>query len=117
MSDYSVCQALYLQKKGSLMRVVDPRLGSEFERDEAEKMIRVALLCTSPSPALRPTMSEVVSMLGGHISIQEFNMDPGIYQSELKLQALREKFDDFYLDSTQTQTLPTISSSSPQTHS
>ncbi|KAH6796315.1 hypothetical protein C2S51_037301 [Perilla frutescens var. frutescens] len=102
--------ALFLQKKGSLMKLVDPRLGLNFDRDEVEKMIRVALLCTSPSPALRPTMSEVLSMLQGHISIQEFNMDPSIYESELKLQALREKFDDYYLDSTETHTLDTSSS-------
>ncbi|KAK6123956.1 hypothetical protein DH2020_042301 [Rehmannia glutinosa] len=95
--------ALVLQKGGSLMDLVDPRLGSNFNKNEAEKMIRIALLCTSPSPALRPTMSEVVSMLQGHISIQEFNNSPSIYSSELKLQALRQKYDDLYPDSSQTQ--------------
>ncbi|GFQ03190.1 probable LRR receptor-like serine/threonine-protein kinase at1g07650 [Phtheirospermum japonicum] len=105
-SEHFVCLldwALVIQKKGSLMELVDPRLGSNFNTNEAEKMIRIALLCTSPSPALRPTMSEVVSMLEGHISIQEFNMNPSIYSSELKLQALRERYDDFYLDSGETQ--------------
>ncbi|KAG8363138.1 hypothetical protein BUALT_BualtUnG0000500 [Buddleja alternifolia] len=97
--------ALVLQKKQSLMELVDPRLGSNFNKTEAEKMIRVALLCTSPSPALRPTMSEVVSMLQGDTSIQEFNMDPSISDTELKLQAIREKFDDLYLDSSETQAL------------
>ncbi|KAL8468314.1 hypothetical protein ACS0TY_031523 [Phlomoides rotata] len=91
--------ALFLQKKGSLMELLDPRLGLNFNTNEAEKMIRIALLCTSPSPALRPTMSQVVNMLKGDISIQEFNTDPSIYESELKLHALREKYDDFYLDS------------------
>lgn len=81
------------------MELVDPKLGSDLNLKEAEKMIRVALLCTSPSPALRPTMSEVVNMLQGNMSIQEFNMDPTIYQSELKLQAFRDKYSDFYLDS------------------
>ncbi|KAL3643564.1 hypothetical protein CASFOL_014379 [Castilleja foliolosa] len=105
-SEHFVCLldwALVIQKKGSLMELVDPRLGSNFDKNEAEKMIRIALLCTSPSPALRPTMSEVVSMLEGHISIQEFNMNPSIYSSELKLQALREKYDEFYVDSSETQ--------------
>ncbi|KAG8385384.1 hypothetical protein BUALT_Bualt03G0037400 [Buddleja alternifolia] len=101
----SVYKALVLQKKQSLMELVDPRLGSNFNKTEAEKMIRVALLCTSPSPALRPTMSEVVSMLQGDTSIQEFNMDPSISDTELKLQAIREKFDDLYLDSSETQAL------------
>ncbi|KAL3643560.1 hypothetical protein CASFOL_014375 [Castilleja foliolosa] len=105
-SEHFVCLldwALVIQKKGSLMELVDPRLGSNFDKNEAEKMIRIALLCTSPSPALRPTMSEVVSMLEGHISIQEFNTNPSIYNSELKLQALREKYDEFYIDSSETQ--------------
>ncbi|KAL8460746.1 hypothetical protein ACS0TY_032309 [Phlomoides rotata] len=95
--------ALFLQKKGSLMELVDPKLGSNFNINEADKMIRVALLCTSPSPALRPTMSEVVNMLQGNIRIQEFNMDPSIYESELKLQAFREKYSDLYLDSSGSQ--------------
>ncbi|KAL3643562.1 hypothetical protein CASFOL_014377 [Castilleja foliolosa] len=102
-SEHFVCLldwALVIQKKGSLMELVDPRLGSNFDKNEAERMIRIALLCTSPSPALRPTMSEVVSMLEGHISI---NMNPSIYSSELKLQALREKYDEFYIDSSDTQ--------------
>ncbi|KAL9146168.1 hypothetical protein ABFS82_13G092200 [Erythranthe guttata] len=96
--------ALVLQKKGSLMEIVDPRLGSNFNRYEAEKMIRIALLCASPSPALRPTMSEVVSMLRGRITIQEFNMYPAISDNEMKLQALREKYDELYPDLDETQT-------------
>jgi hypothetical protein len=47
------------------MELVDPKLGSEFNKEEAIRMIKVALLCTNPSPALRPTMSAVVSMLEG----------------------------------------------------
>ncbi|XP_051149897.1 probable LRR receptor-like serine/threonine-protein kinase At1g07650 isoform X2 [Andrographis paniculata] len=104
--------ALILQKQRRLMELVDPRLGSEFDRNEAEKIIRIALLCTSPSPALRPTMSEVVGMLQGQISIQEFNMDPDVYDSELKLQALREKYEDSYVDSSSTHGGTTSSSMS-----
>ncbi|XP_073300775.1 probable LRR receptor-like serine/threonine-protein kinase At1g07650 isoform X2 [Primulina huaijiensis] len=92
--------ALVLQKTGKLMELVDPRLLPYIDMEEAEKIIRIALLCTSPSPALRPTMSEVVSMLQGYISIQEFNMDPSIYSSELKLYELREKYE--YIDSSET---------------
>jgi hypothetical protein len=44
------------------MELVDPKLGSEFNKEEAIRMIKVALLCTNPSPALRPTMSAVVSV-------------------------------------------------------
>ncbi|KAM7530499.1 hypothetical protein LguiB_033909 [Lonicera macranthoides] len=65
--------ALVLQRKESLMAIADPRLGSNFDKEEVIRMIKVALLCTNPSPALRPTMSAVVSMLQGHITIQELD--------------------------------------------
>lgn len=58
-------QALVLQQKGNLMELVDLRLGTEFNEEEAIRMAKVALLCTNSSPALRPTMSEVVNMLEG----------------------------------------------------
>ncbi|GLT54266.1 hypothetical protein SLA2020_274780 [Shorea laevis] len=68
--------ALVLQKKGNLMELVDPKLVSELIKEEAIRMIKVALLCTDPSPALRPTMSAVVSMLEGQTTVDEVTMDP-----------------------------------------
>ena len=56
------------------MELVDPELGSEFNKEEALRMIKVALLCLNPSPALRPTMSAVVGMLEGQIVVDELNM-------------------------------------------
>lgn len=55
--------ALVLRQKGCLMDLVDPKLGSNLNKEKAMRMIKVALLCTNPSPTLRPTMSAVVSML------------------------------------------------------
>jgi hypothetical protein len=68
-----------LQKRGNLMALVDPKLRSEFNKEEAEKMIKVALLCANASPSLRPSMPAVVSMLEGQTSIQEVISDPTIY--------------------------------------
>jgi hypothetical protein len=53
------------------MELVDERLGEEFKKEEAMIMINVALLCTSFSPSLRPSMSSVVSMLEGRTNVQE----------------------------------------------
>jgi hypothetical protein len=61
------------------MALVDPKLRSEFNKEEAEKMIKVALLCANASPSLRPSMPAVVSMLEGQTSIQEVISDPTIY--------------------------------------
>ncbi|XP_019190159.1 PREDICTED: probable leucine-rich repeat receptor-like serine/threonine-protein kinase At3g14840 [Ipomoea nil] len=67
--------ALVLQENGNLMELIDPRLGSDFDKEQALKMIEVALLCTNPSPVLRPSMSEVVSMLEGSDDILEYKSD------------------------------------------
>uniref|UniRef100_A0A6N2KAH9 Serine-threonine/tyrosine-protein kinase catalytic domain-containing protein n=1 Tax=Salix viminalis TaxID=40686 RepID=A0A6N2KAH9_SALVM len=62
---------LYLQKNGDIMEMVDPRLGSAFNKKEVVRMINVALLCTNHP---RPAMSTVVSMLEGKTDIEE--LDP-----------------------------------------
>ena len=61
------------------MAMVDPKLRSEFNKEEAEKMIKVALLCANASPSLRPSMTAVVSMLEGQTSVHEVISDPSIY--------------------------------------
>ena len=58
------------------MEMVDPRLGSAFNKKEVVRMINVALLCTNQSPALRPTMSTVVSMLEGKTDVEELVVVP-----------------------------------------
>ncbi|PQQ01641.1 hypothetical protein Pyn_33241 [Prunus yedoensis var. nudiflora] len=98
--------ALVLQQKGNLMDLVDPRLGSNFSKEEAIRMVKVALLCTNPAPALRPTMSAVVSMLEGKTAVHELIMDPSIYGDEMRLTALRNQFDQIAQESsTGTQSL------------
>ncbi|KAJ6886145.1 hypothetical protein NC651_026737 [Populus alba x Populus x berolinensis] len=93
-----------LQKKGNLMEIVDPKLQSEFNKEEAERMIKLALLCTNASPSLRPAMSEVVSMLEGQTSIQEVTSDPSIYGDDLHSKHLNGHYQqvmDQSLNSTQ----------------
>ena len=48
--------------------MVDPTL-TEYEEDEAIRLIEVALLCTQASPVMRPPMSRVVAMLAGDAEI------------------------------------------------
>ncbi|GLT80155.1 hypothetical protein SLA2020_516090 [Shorea laevis] len=88
--------ALVLQQKGDLMDLVDPRLGAEFNKEEVTRMIRIALLCTNPSPALRPIMSSVVSMLEGKALVPELIMDPSIFGDESRLATLRNQFDQIH---------------------
>ncbi|KAK3003671.1 hypothetical protein RJ639_018368 [Escallonia herrerae] len=90
--------AFVLHQKGSLMELMDPRLGSSFNQEEAIRIIKVALLCTNRSPVLRPTMSAVVGMLQGHISVQELNMDPSIYGDDLMLQSPSDTYNEMRPD-------------------
>ncbi|KAG6692163.1 hypothetical protein I3842_10G099700 [Carya illinoinensis] len=85
--------ALVLQQKSNLVELVDPNLGSEFNMEEAIRMIKVALLCTNPSPALRPTMSVVVCMLEGQTVVDEVMMGPSKYADEFKFKASGEQFN------------------------
>ncbi|XP_010655578.1 probable LRR receptor-like serine/threonine-protein kinase At1g07650 isoform X4 [Vitis vinifera] len=92
--------AFVLQQKGNLMELVDPKLGADLNKEEAKIMIKVALLCTNPSPALRPTMSAVVSMLKGQTVVPEvLIMDPSSYSDHLKFNALRGQYDQMQLES------------------
>lgn len=50
--------------------MLDETLAS-FDEGEVLRVIGVALLCTQLSPACRPTMSRVMSMLIGHIEVPD----------------------------------------------
>ncbi|KAI5669869.1 hypothetical protein M9H77_19722 [Catharanthus roseus] len=54
-----------LQREKRLDAIVDRNLSKNYNIQEVEMMIQVALLCTQGSPEDRPAMSEVVRMLEG----------------------------------------------------
>ncbi|KAJ6744433.1 PROMASTIGOTE SURFACE ANTIGEN PROTEIN PSA [Salix purpurea] len=84
---------LYLQKNGDIMEMVDPRLGSAFNKKEVVRMINVALLCTNQSPALRPAMSTVVSMLEGKTDVEE--LVPSRLSDQLGYELVNPLFNKF----------------------
>lgn len=63
-------KAYVQQEQGNLLDLVDPSLGSDYKKEEALRMLNLALLCANPSPSLRPQMSSVVHMLQGKIPVQ-----------------------------------------------
>ncbi|KAK7324509.1 hypothetical protein VNO77_28114 [Canavalia gladiata] len=67
---YLLDWAYVLQEQGNLLELVDPSLGSNYSQEEVMRMLQLALLCTNPSPTLRPSMSLVVRMLEGKTPIQ-----------------------------------------------
>ncbi|KAJ6416782.1 hypothetical protein OIU84_002622 [Salix udensis] len=82
--------ACHLQQSESFLELVDEKLGSEVNIKEAETMVKVALLCTNASPTLRPTMSEVVSMLEGRMAIPDTLPEPSSYTEDLRFKAMRD---------------------------
>ncbi|CAL5411483.1 unnamed protein product [Camellia sinensis] len=82
--------ACHLQQGGNLADLIDSKLGTEFNNVEVERMVKVALLCTNASPSLRPTMSEVVSMLEGQMNIPEVIPEPNSYTEDLRFKAMRD---------------------------
>ncbi|PKA56923.1 putative LRR receptor-like serine/threonine-protein kinase [Apostasia shenzhenica] len=67
---YLLDWAYVLQEQGNLLELVDPQLNLNYSKAEALQMLNLSLICTNPSPTLRPAMSAVVSMLSGSIPVR-----------------------------------------------
>ncbi|KAF9689160.1 hypothetical protein SADUNF_Sadunf01G0062700 [Salix dunnii] len=64
-----------LHESGQSLQLIDPSV-TEFDENEALRVVGVALLCTQASPAMRPTMSRVVAMLTGDIEVSVVTSKP-----------------------------------------
>ncbi|KAJ0017025.1 hypothetical protein Pint_11542 [Pistacia integerrima] len=64
-----------LHESNQSLGLLDPTL-TEFDENEALRVIAVALLCTQASPMLRPPMSRVVNMLTGDIEVGAVTSKP-----------------------------------------
>ncbi|XP_058071834.1 probable LRR receptor-like serine/threonine-protein kinase At1g56140 isoform X2 [Magnolia sinica] len=73
---YLVEWAWHLHENNRALELVDPTL-SNFDAEEAARMIGIGLLCIQASPSLRPPMSQVMAMLQGHIEVGTVTSKPG----------------------------------------
>jgi hypothetical protein len=64
-----IFQAWTLWKEGSVSELIDPLMGTTCTYDEVCRCIQVGLLCVQELPAERPTMSLVLRMLSGDVTI------------------------------------------------
>nr|GFA25211.1 probable LRR receptor-like serine/threonine-protein kinase At1g53430 [Tanacetum cinerariifolium] len=99
--------AYVLQEQGNLLELVDPSLGSHYSKEEAMRMLNIALICSNPSPTLRPAMSKVVSMLEGKIAVQTAVVKRGAMDADMRFRA-------FEMLSQDSQTLTSIASGDSQ---
>ncbi|XP_015066029.1 probable LRR receptor-like serine/threonine-protein kinase At1g53430 isoform X3 [Solanum pennellii] len=67
---YLLDSAYVLQEQGNLMDLVDPKLGTDYSWTEANSILELAMMCTNPSPTLRPTTSDVVKVIEGKTKIK-----------------------------------------------
>ncbi|EFH70822.1 predicted protein [Arabidopsis lyrata subsp. lyrata] len=65
-----------LHEKSREVELIDHEL-TDFNTEEAKRMIGIALLCTQTSHALRPPMSRVVAMLSGDVEVSDVTSKPG----------------------------------------
>lgn len=87
-------KAYVLQEQGNLLELVDPTLGSNYSKEEALRLLDIALLCTNPSPSLRPSMSSVMSMIDGHIPVQAPIVKRTGVNDELRFRAFERMSQD-----------------------
>ncbi|XP_034914857.2 probable LRR receptor-like serine/threonine-protein kinase At1g56140 [Populus alba] len=79
---------LYESRQSLLL--MDPSV-TEFDENEALRVIGVALLCTQASPAMRPTMSRVVAMFNGDIEVSTVTSKPS-YLTDIDFKDITSSF-------------------------
>lgn len=111
-----------LREQNILLEVVDPRLGTDYNRGEAMTMIQIGMLCTSQVPTDRPSMSTVVSMLEGSSTVDvekllEASFNRGNEKDEESVRAMRSHYAMISGEDVTTTTNQTMSTNGPFTSS
>ncbi|BFG30591.1 hypothetical protein CerSpe_168640 [Prunus speciosa] len=71
MGEFLLEKAWKLYENGKHVELVDPNLDpNEYKPEDVKKIIEISLMCTQPSAAQRPTMSEVIVLLKSTSSLE-----------------------------------------------
>ncbi|EPS63221.1 hypothetical protein M569_11565, partial [Genlisea aurea] len=82
--------AVHLHENGRAVEMIDGRLGRGLRMDEAERALKVALLCTNAVASVRPTMTEVVRMLEGTAEIPDIPPPGRTTSEDVRFRALKD---------------------------
>jgi serine/threonine protein kinase len=75
-----------LDSRDKVMSLLDTRITEGWAKEEAVRVLRVAVLCTSRTPSVRPSMRTVVQMLEDVATGREYGMvAPGTKVLEVKV--------------------------------
>jgi hypothetical protein len=58
-------------KKEGVERIVDPKLGNDYNKETMSVMTEVALMCAASSKNDRPSMKEVLTLLEPHLTARK----------------------------------------------
>ncbi|KAK4783987.1 hypothetical protein SAY86_018355 [Trapa natans] len=61
---------------GSILDVVDPRLGGQFDEAEAILLLKLGLICSNRMPDIRPPMRQLVQYLEGDLVLPDKVLPP-----------------------------------------
>ncbi|MFQ6632047.1 hypothetical protein Gotur_009885, partial [Gossypium turneri] len=80
---------------GDIMEAKDPTLGSGYEAEEVELVLKLGLLCSHSEPEARPTMRQVLQFLEGDVPFPEMS-SLSLTSSGLTF-GHRQGFDDYVM--------------------
>lgn len=83
-----------LYERRELVGLVDTALNGDFDAEQACNFLKIGLLCTQDSPKLRPSMSTVVKMLAGKMSVDDKEITkPGLISDFMDLKVRSNEKD------------------------
>ncbi|XP_074319314.1 cold-responsive protein kinase 1-like isoform X2 [Silene latifolia] len=89
---YLLQRAWVMLEKGTLAELVDEAFREDLDVEEANRFLKIALLCTQKIPNLRPNMSTVVRMLQGEEDISDTSItEPGILSELMDVKITEDK--------------------------
>lgn len=88
-------RAWRLFERGDLVELVDESFRGDLDIDEANRFLKIALLCTQQVLKLRPTMSTVIHMLQGEMDVSEMSItQPGILSEVMDVKVSGNNLDE-----------------------
>lgn len=69
-------------REGAILDVVDPRLKGEYDEVEVVVVLKLGLMCSNNSPAVRPSMRQVLRYLEEEVALPEELSAPDAYDKK-----------------------------------
>ncbi|CAK8540154.1 unnamed protein product [Lathyrus sativus] len=59
----------YLHREGRILEAVDQSVGSDYDVEEAERILKLGLICSHPVAGERPNLQTIVQILSGSVNV------------------------------------------------